>query len=138
VYVFDTDVMSLVLRKQPPVHLIRRLATVPPREQFTTAITLGEIVYGAARVKRPGILERAREAILSSLVVLPFDAQAAERYGVLRAALERLGTPLAEPDLRIAAIALEHGFILVTGKARHFTRVPDLVVEDWTTPPASS
>ena len=52
-------------------------------------------------------------------------------YGRLRAELERNGRPLAEPDLRIAAIALARELTLVSGNARHFGRVPGLRVENW-------
>lgn len=134
-YIFDTDVVSHVLRPRPPAHLLRRLAVVPPDAQFTTAITLGEVVFGAARAGRPELLVRARAVVLDALTVLPFDAEAAVHYGELRAALERDGTPLAEPDLRIAAIALARGFTVVTGNVRHFERVPGLIVENWIAPP---
>ena len=48
-YCFDTDILSATIRPAPPLHLIRRLATVPPQEQFTTSITVGEMIYGNAR-----------------------------------------------------------------------------------------
>jgi tRNA(fMet)-specific endonuclease VapC len=64
-------------------------------------------------------------------VILPFDSAAAEVYGPLRAKLEREGKRLGEPDLRIASIALSRGLTVVTGNVRHFSRVPDLVVEIW-------
>ncbi len=63
--------------------------------------------------------------------MVPFDEAAARRYGALRAYLERQGTPLADADLRIAAIALVRGLVMVTGNVRHFQRVPGLVVENW-------
>jgi tRNA(fMet)-specific endonuclease VapC len=63
--------------------------------------------------------------------VLPFDRPAAETYGRLRAELERAGTPLSEPDLRIASIALTHDLTVVTGNVRHFARVSGLRVENW-------
>jgi predicted nucleic acid-binding protein len=50
VYCFDTDVISATMRRDPPLHLVRRLAVVPVAEQFTTSITLGELVYGAASI----------------------------------------------------------------------------------------
>ena len=52
-------------------------------------------------------------------------------YGRVRAELEAGGRPLAEPDLRIAAIALAHGMTLVTANVRHFSRVEELPVENW-------
>jgi tRNA(fMet)-specific endonuclease VapC len=63
--------------------------------------------------------------------VLPFDAVAARTFGELKADLERAGTPLAEPDLRIAAIVLTQRLTLVTRNVRHFSRVPGLLVENW-------
>jgi predicted nucleic acid-binding protein len=130
-YCFDTDVVSATMRRDPPLHLVRRLAVVPVDEQFTTSITLGELVYGAARKGSAELVQRVRELVVSDLAVVAFDRPAAEVYGGLRAQLEREGRRLAEPDLRIAAIALSRDLTLVTGNVRHFQRVPGLRVENW-------
>jgi predicted nucleic acid-binding protein len=131
VYCFDTEVLSAVLRRDPPLHLIRRLARVAPEEQFTTSITLGELLYGASKRGSPELTERVRALVLRAAGVLPFDATAAEVYGPLRARLENEGRRLDEPDLRIASVALAHQLTLVTGNVRHFARVPGLRVENW-------
>ncbi|MDQ4021158.1 MAG: PIN domain-containing protein [Actinomycetota bacterium] len=130
-YCFDTDILSATIKPAPPLHLIRRLATVPPQEQFTTSITAGELIYGAGRVEREGLSARVEQVIRRAQAVLPFDTLAARTFGALKATLERRGTPLAEPDLRIASIALARGLILVTRNVRHFQRVPALTVENW-------
>jgi tRNA(fMet)-specific endonuclease VapC len=109
-YCFDTDVLSTTMRRDPPLALIRRLAALPAAQQHTTAITVGELLYGVA--KTPG---------------------AAAAYATLRTGLERAGSPLDDPDLRIASIALARELTLVTGNGRHFARVPGLHVEDWLT-----
>jgi hypothetical protein len=88
------------------LHLIRRLARTPPTEQCTTAITLGELVYGVRKRGSAQLAERVQELIASAEPILPFDESAARRYGELRAELERTRQRVAEPDLRIAAIAL--------------------------------
>ncbi|MGH3875121.1 MAG: PIN domain-containing protein [Pseudonocardiaceae bacterium] len=130
-YCFDTDVLSATIRPAPPLHLIRRLATVAPQEQFTTSITVAELIYGARRVGRADLSRRVEQVVRRAQTVLAFDMAAARTFGVLKAMLERLGTPLAEPDLRIASIALSRGLVLVTRNVRHFQRVPDLTVENW-------
>lgn len=135
-YCFDTDILSATIKPSPPLHLIRRLATVAPQEQFTTSITVGELIYGARRVGRADLSTRVEQVVRRAQTVLPFDTLAARTFGVLKASLERSGTPLAEPelaepDLRIASIALTRGLILVTRNVRHFQRVPDLIVENW-------
>ena len=108
------------------------MAAVPAEEQFTTAITVGEMVYGAQRSPRREYLLRQLEERLWPMVrMLPFDRAAGETYGRLRAELERAGTSLAEPDLRIAAIAVARDLTVVTGNVRHFSRVPGLQVENW-------
>lgn len=130
-YCFDTDVLSGLLRRDPPLHLIRRLALVPAEEQFTTAITLGELLFGASTRASSALAEGVRDVVRSLVGVLPFDEAAAEAYGPLRATLELAGTPIGEPDLRIAAIALANDLTVVSGNVRHFSRVPGLRLKDW-------
>ncbi len=130
-YCFDTDTLSAVIRRDPPLHLIRRLAQTPTSEQATTTITLGELLYGAARRDGERLTRQVRALVSSATVILPFDAEAAEIYGPLRARLEREGKRLDEPDLRIASIAVSRGLTIVTGNVRHFARVPGLAVENW-------
>ncbi len=130
-YCFDTDVPSAVLESNPPLRLIRRLAVIPPEQQFTTAITLGGLLFGASKRGSDRLAERVRELIGSLVGVLAFDQTAAETYGSLRAQLERAGTPLGEPDLRIASIALANDLTLVSGNVRHFSRVRQLRLENW-------
>ncbi len=130
-YCFDTDVLSATIRREPSLPLIRRLAQVPPTDQFTTAITMGELLYGAARRDRKRLDEQVRDLLRGALTILPFDEAAAAVYGPLRAELESGGEPLAEPDLRIASIALSRKLTMVTGNIRHFARISDLTVENW-------
>jgi predicted nucleic acid-binding protein len=132
-YLLDTDILSNLLRRGPSPTLIAKLVSVPPEQQFTSSITLGELVYGAHRLKeRAGaLLQRLDETLLPNLPVLPFDASAARRYGEVRAELEQRGTPIGDADLRIASIALARNLTVITGNVRHFQRIPGLPVENW-------
>ncbi len=132
-YLLDTDVLSNLLRRAPSATLIARLASVPPEQQFTSSITLGELIYGAYRLQERtvALLQRLNELLLPNLPVLTFDAPAARRYGEVRADLERRGTPIGDADLRIASIALARDLTVVTGNVRHFQLVPGLAVENW-------
>ena len=131
VYCFDTDILSAVLRRDPPLHLIRRLAVTPPAHQFITSITYGEMIYGAEKQRSASLADRIRGLLQHAVTIIPFDHAAADRYGHLRATLESDGIPLAEPDLRIAAIALSRSLTLVTANTRHFNRITALTVENW-------
>ncbi len=131
-YLLDTDIVSNPLKKTPSPSLLRRLATVPAEDQFSSTITVGEMVYGALRSARAAeILERLDCEVWPNIQIVTFDVEAAREYGRLRAHLEGIGTPISEPDLRIAAIAVARGMILVTGNERHFRRIDGLSVENW-------
>ena len=119
---------------------MEKLARTPRASQFTSAISVAEIYYGIYRMecregappRLPGLLLKFLEDdVFARLDVLPFDTDSAEIYGRLKSELERKGKPLSEPDLRIAAIALQHGLVVVTGNVRHFNRIPGLKVETW-------
>jgi tRNA(fMet)-specific endonuclease VapC len=131
-YLLDTDIISYLLREQPIAPLIRRAAQEPAEHQRMSTITIGEIGFGAYRSGRPAFYLDRFKTLLAALRVEPFDTDAAWRYAELRAELERRGKPLAEPDLRIASIALARRLVVVTHNVRHFARVPGLLVEDWT------
>jgi tRNA(fMet)-specific endonuclease VapC len=132
-YLLDTDTLSGLMRNAPSPALLRRVAAVPPEDQATSSITLGELLYGAHRLseRTAGLLVRIDEAIAANLPVLSFDESAAREYGQLRAHLEQQGTPIGDADMRIASIAIAHDLIVVTGNTRHFERVPSLSVENW-------
>lgn len=123
-----------MIRPRPTPTLLQRVADAHTSGQFTSAINLGELIYGAERRRLPDLYRRIAE-VVSRLVILPFDEPAARVFGPLKAELHRHGTPLDEADLRIAAIALANDLTLVTGNVRHFTRVPNLAIENWLVEP---
>ena len=131
-YLFDTDVLTTVLKPRPPKRLLKRLASVPASEQFTSTITISEIVYGAHRSDRPEYHIHNLEAILlPSVNVVDFDAKAAYVAGEMRAHLEAMGQPLFFADLQIAGIAQANEMVLVSGNEKHFCRIDGLRFENW-------
>ena len=131
-FLIDTDVLSNLLKRTPSTKLIVKVASVPPEQQFTSSITLGELMYGTYRLsERAHLLQRIEDTLLPNLPILPFDAPAARRYGELRAHLERQGIIVSEADLRIGSIALCRHLTVITGNVRHFQLIPGLLVENW-------
>jgi len=132
-YLLDTDILSNLLKRVPSVTLIVKLASVPAEQQFTSSITLGELLYGAYRlpIRTSSLLEKLEKTLLPNLPILPFDVAAARQYGEMRAELDRNGIVLGDADIRIGAIALARGLTVVTGNIQHFQRIPGLSVENW-------
>jgi len=131
-FLFDTDVITNVLKKQPSKFLLERLAALSRTQQYISTVTVSEIVYGAVKSNRPEYhLHNLEQVLLPSVNVVGFDTKAACICGQLRAELEKKGQRLDLADLEIASIAIAKDFILVTRNIRHFGRIEGLKVENW-------
>jgi predicted nucleic acid-binding protein len=137
-YLFDTDTLSNIVKRRPSEQLLRRLRGLPMGLQHTTSINIGEIYYGACRTQRRDQIIKAFEVhVFPNITILPFDKKSGVAFGRLKATLEKQGIGCSEPDLRIAAIAMQHGLIVITGNVKHFADIPGLSVENWIEYPSS-
>ena len=126
-YLFDTDAISELLRPRPLQPYLDWLRSIPREDQFTSAVTVGELFKGAYRSSaRERHLKNIEDRVLPAVTALPFDVSVARVFGQVRAHLEQTGNILPDADLQIAATALYHDLELVTGNVRHFERIPDL------------
>ena len=131
-YLFDTDILSNIVKKQPSSTLIKKLKHLSRAVQFSTSVNVGEIYYGACRSNRKTIILKAfSEAVFPNINIIPFDEESGKIFGTLKAELEKKGIEFSEPDLRIASIAIQHKLILITGNTRHFKPIPGLKIENW-------
>jgi tRNA(fMet)-specific endonuclease VapC len=96
-----------------------------------SAVTLGELVFGAEHSQQVERNLADIEAMVARIEVLPFDNKAAYHFGQIRAPLYGVGHPIGPYDMMIAAQARAGGLILVTNNVKEFERVPGLQIEDW-------
>ena len=128
-YLLDTNIVIYVLKRRP-VEVLSTFNANASRMAISS-ITLAELLHGAEKSSRVGENLSAIEDFCSRLAVLPYGAKAAQHYGTIRAALERLGQPIGVNDLHIAGHARSEGLVLVTNNQSEFLRVPALEVENW-------
>ena len=128
-FMLDTNTVSHLVKQHPNV--ARHVIGVPMPSLCISAITAGGLLYGLARRPDAVRLRAIVTELLQRVDVVPWDFSAAERYGIVRAELDRTGRPLGSLDLLIAAHALAVGAVLVTND-RAFSQVPQLRIEDWT------
>jgi len=135
-YVLDTDHLSLQQRNHPQV--IARIAAMLPAELAITVTSVVEQLVG-----RLGYLNRCRNESeianacqllrdtvfrLNQFQVIEYASDAQQIFESLRQSRIRIGSQ----DMRIAAITLSVGGILVTRNAVDFGKVPGLTIQDWT------
>ncbi len=129
-YMLDTNACIAII-KQRPEGITQKLIEVPIGELGISSIVLAELYYGIQLSQKREHNEAALGSFLKYVVVLAWPQQAAREYGVIRAHLERKGTPIGANDLLIAAHALAQKAVLITDNVREFQRVPDLRIENW-------
>ena len=131
-YLLDTNIASYVIKGNIPA-VRRRIVQVPMAQLAISAVTEGELRYGAARRPDAARWRTIVDEFLLRMTILPWDSEAAQHYGQIRAALERQGQAMGNLDTMIAAHALAMGAVLVTND-QAFTRIEALKVENWTKP----
>ncbi len=128
-YLLDTNIVIYVL-KQRPIEVLATFNANASRMAISS-ITLAELFHGAEKSSRVSENLAAIEDFCSRLEVVPYGPKAAQHYGAIRAALEKLGQPIGVNDLHIAAHARSEGLVLVTNNTGEFERVPALELENW-------
>lgn len=128
-YLLDTNIVIYVL-KQRPVEVLSTFNANASRMAMSS-MTLAELLHGAEKSSRVSENLAAIEDFCSRLQVLPYGPKAAQHYGAIRAALEKLGQPIGVNDMHIAAHARSEGLVLVTNNMGEFARVPALEAENW-------
>jgi tRNA(fMet)-specific endonuclease VapC len=128
----DTNILSYFIRGNHQA-LMRRMVTAMQAQTIaTSAICRAEIRYGQALMTSNDKRHKPINLMLLELPALAWTADAADRYGELRAQLRQQGAPCGEMDTMIAAHALMEKLTLVTHNTRHFERIDGLLLEDWT------
>jgi len=136
VALLDTTVLiDLGRRSHVPAHQRARAAVqrllASGEMLFTSRINEAEFRVGPEMSdQRRRELERV-ERILAAIVILEFNAEAALRYAVIKAALFKRGRPAGDCDALIASVALAHGQLLLTRNPRDFAHIPGLIVQSY-------
>lgn len=128
-YLLDTNIVIYVLKRRPPE--LRSTFNANAGRMAISSITLAELIHGAQKSQHVNENLSAIEDLCSRVDVLPYGAKAAQHYGAIRAALEKIGQSIGVNDLHIAGHARSEGLILVTNNLSEFERVPALELENW-------
>jgi len=129
-YFLDTNTCIYYL-KGISAGIARRLLSLRPEDIRIPSMVKAELLYGVERsTKREENLQKIRQFLLPFEIV-SFGNQEAERYAIVRAELDRAGTPIGPNDLVIAATTAENDGILVTNNEKEFKRVSGLKIENW-------
>ncbi|ARU03104.1 type II toxin-antitoxin system VapC family toxin [Yoonia vestfoldensis] len=121
-YILDTNVISAVRRPDRAPKVAAWLRGKAEQDLFLSVVTLGEIERGIRQqeARDPGFAQDLRSWLDQTIMLfsdrlLSFQAEDARIWGRLSAEIGHTGA-----DLMIAASALRHGAIVVTGNVSDF------------------
>lgn len=97
---------------------------------YVPVAVVSELYYGAFNSKQTEINTKKLEDFLTTLVVLDANQATAMKFGEIKAQLKRLGKPIPENDIWIAATAIQHSLPLVT-RDKHFEHIKSVETIYW-------
>jgi tRNA(fMet)-specific endonuclease VapC len=129
-YMLDTNICIYIARHQPPEVKVR-FERLKPGQLVMSAITYGELQYGASESSQRAKVLIQIEELVRDIPVEDLTSAAARAYGEIRAALEKQGRVIGNNDLWIGAHAMAMDVTLATNNEREFKRIAGLSVENW-------
>lgn len=132
----DTSAASAFMHRRPDA--LRRLHQEDRSTVYLCTPVAAEIHFGLSRLapgsRRRHLLAAEFQRLRAAVRWIDWNEAASRTFGHWKATLQHRGTPIEDMDLAIASIALGLPARLATANVRHFARIDDLELSDWSTP----
>lgn len=130
-YLLDTNICIYIIKKKPII-VLEKFKTFPLGSVGISTISLAELQFGIRKSLFPDKNLIALNQFIIPLEIIDFDYNATVEYGLIRAKLEKNGTPIGSLDTLIGAHAKSRGLTIVTNNEKEFQRIEGLKIENWT------
>ena len=120
--------------RERPESVLERLALEVKNQNriVISAVTYAEMRYGEIGKKAsPKHAVLVNEFIRRLDAILPWDRHAVDATIVIKRQLTTTGSKIGENDMAIAGHAIAADCVLVTNNVGEFSRVDDLIYQDW-------
>ena len=136
-WLLDTNVLSELRRPKPDKQVLAFVEQCPLEQLYISTVTLAEIRFGIESVAAPN--RRAELNWWLTVKVRPmFSERVLEitedimlRWRLLVDEGRKTGRTFSQPDLILAATALEHGLTLVTRNEKDFSGLRVSLFNPW-------
>ncbi len=128
-YMLDTNTLIYFFKGMGEVG--ENLFTHSPKDIFIPSIVIYELQVGIAKSNNPKKREQQLATLLEQINIIEFGEREAKISALIRADLEKKGTPIGPIDILIAGCAKAHNLTLVTHNTKEFMRVEGLALKNW-------
>ena len=131
-YLFDTNILSELIKRKPNAHLVARMGLELAHTLFTSCICIMELRIGSAlRKDFEKFWQKITKEIINRVNILPIGEKEVLAAGDILAEQRKTGQIIGLEDVLIAASAITNQYTVVTANTRHFSRIRGLQVENW-------
>ena len=136
-FLFDTCVISELVRKHPHQKIIDWVDSLEEDSIFLSVLTIGEIEKGIAKLAESQKKKRLKAWVEKDLIerfgnrILSFDLETALFWGKRQGELEKHGIKLPLMDSLIAATAMIHRMTVATRNSQDMTRIGVDIFDPW-------
>lgn len=136
-WLLDTNILSELRRLRPEPKVVAFVAAQPLERLFVSAVSFAEIRFGIELAPDPvrraelqtWLAQRLRPMFEDR--VLPVSEEVMFRWRLLVEEGRKAGHTFSQPDLIIAATALQHGLTVVTRDTADYARARVTVFNPW-------
>lgn len=125
----DTNIVIFYLKGK--FNLEQKFDNLSEDDCFISEVTLAELKFGVEKSERPEKNRIVLDNFLTGVQILPIF-NSLDLFAKEKARLQREGTPLDDFDILIAVTAITHNLKMVTNNTKHFQKIKEIVLEDWT------
>ena len=140
-WLLDTNILSEIRKPRPEPNVVTFVSGTPLDELYVSAVTLAELRFGIDLLSHGSTQQANLTQWLTHTIrpmfndrVLPVTEDIIFRWRVLMEDGRKSGHTFSQPDLIIAATALQHGLTVVTRDRSDFDRSRALVFNPWESP----
>jgi len=136
-WLLDTNILSELRRSRPEPRVTGFVSACPLDQLYVSNVTLAEIRFGIEAVTEPArrneLNQWLRETVRPMFAdrVLEISEDIMLRWRVLVDQGRKTGHTFSQPDLIIAATALEHSLILATRNVKDFAGLGLTILNPW-------
>jgi predicted nucleic acid-binding protein len=136
-WLLDTNVLSELRRPRPEPRVVTFVADRPLEQLFVSAVTLAEIRFGIELLAEPNRRAELNEWLTHKVRpmfehrVLPITEDIMLKWRLLVEAGRKSGHVFSQPDLLIAATAIQHNLTVVTRDRSDFDKAGVPVLNPW-------
>ena len=128
-YIIDSDILNYFLKNHPNV--VNKFAEAESDDIAVTIISYAELLFGAYNSLRIKENLSKIKSFLETMTIVNFDKPAADIFARLKSDLRKEGRTISDMDLIIASICIANQWTLITNNSKHFKRIRELKIENW-------